>query len=103
MSQGKCLKDWTGREQRLTNEVKRLNKLPSGQNCCFHLCVIVQSLRLLSLIIKQLSQLSQHAAVGGADADDVHQPLNGPLGIFQKLIPGASELRAVGDPETGQC
>lgn len=97
MSQGKCLKDWTGNRPTVTHCC-----LPRRSKASFYLCVIVQSLRLISLIVKQLSQFSQHAAVGGADADDVHQPLNGPLGIFQKLVYGATELRAVGDPETGQ-
>lgn len=56
---------------------------------------MVQSLRLIPLIIKQLSQFGQYATVGGAYTDDVHQPLNRLLRIFQKLIYGASELRAV--------
>lgn len=100
MSQGKCLKDWRGTDQRLAKPGgKRMLELASRRNCSVHLRVIVQSLRLIALIIKELSQFSQYAAVSGADADDVHQPLNGPLGIFQKLVYGASELRA----ETAQC
>lgn len=58
---------------------------------------MVQSLGLIPLFIKQLSQFGQHATVGGVDTDDVHQPLNRLLGIFQKLIYGAGELRAVVD------
>lgn len=56
---------------------------------------MVQSLRLIPLLIKQLSQFGQYATVGGAYTDDVHQPLNRLLRIFPKLIYGASELRAV--------
>lgn len=62
---------------------------------------MVQSLRLVTLIIKQLSQFGQYTTVGGAHTDDLHQPLNCLLRVFQKLIYGAGELRAVGDPETG--
>lgn len=58
---------------------------------------MVQRLRLVALIIKQLPQFGQHPAVGGAYTDDVHQPLNRLLGIFQQLIYGAGELRAVVD------
>lgn len=58
---------------------------------------MVQSLRLVPLLIKQLSQFGQYATVGGAYADDVHQPLDRLLRIFQQLIYGAGESRAVGN------
>lgn len=61
---------------------------------------MVQRLRLIPLVIKQLSQFGQYATVGGADTDDVHQPLNRLLRVFQKLIYGASELRAVNGDRT---
>lgn len=85
-----------GQEQTKARPTPRSKKwFSQNRKCSFYLCVMVQSLRLIPLILKQLPQFGQHATVGGAHTDDVHQPLNRLLRIFQKLIYGARELRAV--------
>lgn len=61
--------------------------------CFSYLVVVLEGLGLVSLAIMQLSQFSQYLGVGGSYTDHLHQPLDCLLGIFQKLIDGASESR----------
>lgn len=61
--------------------------------CFSYLIVVLESLGLVPLSIIQLSQFGQYLGVGGSYTDDLHQPLDGLLWIFQKLIDEANESR----------
>lgn len=54
---------------------------------------MLEGLGLVPLTIIQLSQFGQCLGVSGGHTDDLHQPFDGLLGIFKKLIDEASESR----------
>ena len=54
--------------------------------CPPHLIVVLEGLGLVPLSVVELPQLCQHLGVSGRDADQLHQPINGLVGVLQHLI-----------------
>lgn len=58
----------------------------------------MEGLGLVALVVVQLSQLGQRLGVSGGHTDDLHQPLDGLLGILQELVPAGGQSRSKHNP-----